>query len=138
MSLIFSWNFRWFGWWREHGHGADECPSIYDFVNPSLLSPVECGLVVQYLRSGRADGCTSKMSFPCIFTKRRVVGTVCVRTDGVFYWFDDVAYYVEGFNVCVPMNFFRHMVDHNFKIPVLPEDIFKGDYGLQHPPLRDE
>jgi len=123
--MIANWPNKWFGFWREYGQAYHRCPSIRDFVNP-LISLKYDRLTAQVVAS------TSRSSFPCPFTGERKAGSISIRTDGSWLWLDDLADYIDDYNVVIPANWLTEIEIRSYIPPRV--DLSKIQ-ELQQPPV---
>lgn len=127
MNQIESWDHKWFGWWRESGEyeGPYEDgyfnnangPSIRDFVQKGRYEEMEKKKIITYLETAYACMATSRMAVPCAFTGQTFRGSLCVRTDGVWYWQDDLPYYMSEHHVCVPERMLANIRGNGYMPP---------------------
>ena len=117
MSLVEAWNHKWFGLWKETRPEYSNYPSIKEFLTGASLSPDELENVIRYLDSGVIIATTSRRAFPCVMTGRRFSGSLSERTDGVWWWTDDLSYYIREFGVRLPNQMLDHIRKNNYTIP---------------------
>jgi hypothetical protein len=132
MSFIEEWPYRWFGYWKEQGVRYSKCPSISDFIRPqAYLTPKERTDISRYLTVAPVYSVTSRRMFPCLVTGRVFSGSLATRTDGVWIWREDVAYYMNEHRLWLPGTFYRHIVARGFVVP----DGGVSLTGIEKPPL---
>lgn len=132
MSAIAQWSHKWFGVWSEFGPEYAKCPSITEFVDHRINAAYPKSEIVRYLRESPVVAVTSRYGFPNLFTGERLGGTIAFRTDGKWVWLDDIAGYVEQYDVCVPDKMLADMKAAAFCFPIsVPDDI--ADH-LEWPP----
>jgi hypothetical protein len=121
MSDIFSWNHRWFGLWKELGRGYESCPSVYDFVDVTVSDFYDVERLINYIESAHVIVTTSRVSFPCVITRNVFTGSLSDRTDGVWWWRDDLGYYIRNHHVCIPVKMLSNIVQNNYTPPFVTE-----------------
>ena len=116
-NLLTEWNHKWFGIWKETRPEYSKYPSIKEFITGSKLVPEELEKVVNYLDNGVVVATTSRRAFPCVITGRRFGGSLSERTDGLWWWNDDLSYYIREFGVSLPQSFLDNIRKNNYIIP---------------------
>jgi len=125
MTSIRQWPYTWFGFWREGSNRFDDCPGVFDWVDPEWENSVDVDRVVRYLESSpyvlatSADACTI-----CRSVER---AALAYRTDGVWYWPDDLSHYIAQHGVRLPDEFHAHILKASY-IP--PEALWQDERGL--------
>jgi hypothetical protein len=46
-----------------------------------------------------------------------LIGSPNILTDGLYAWPEDLAYYVEHYNVCLPEEFQQTAIRNNWEVP---------------------
>ncbi len=132
MSILDEWNHKWFGVWREYGPRYRECPSVHDFVCSAVVEKYDKIRIRKYLTTAQVVASTSRRSFPCPFTGKRGGGSISSRTDGRWYWMDDLADYIDQYDVALPTRFLQNIERNDYVPPVVnPADVAK----LERPPI---
>jgi hypothetical protein len=101
---------------------------VFDGVDPTSrrpivapdhlrLDPAERDRVVGYLRSGVGVMITTALDTDQLDPSRGEVVPVSFRTDGVWVWSDEVAYYVETYGLAPEPELYRHIVAHGYRSP---------------------
>src|SRR5688572_24241338 len=90
-----NWPFKWFGVWKEYGDTYSNYPSVWSFVDKQENSRYNKDIVLVYLNSGYIIKTTSRMSFPSTMNGETGHGTLAVRTDGVWLWYDTTCELIE-------------------------------------------
>ena len=121
-KLIQNWPHKWFGMWKEHGEGYENCPSIREFVDADLVSTYSFTDLENYLLNSQELAATS--SYPDAFTGEVMFGSVTYITDGVWLWFDSLPYYIKKYNVAIPNSFLEHIKSNNY----IPVEEWTGDF----------
>lgn len=134
MSILDQWNHKWFGFWKEYGPRYEDCPSVRIFVLPEIASGYDKARLREYLTKGQLIASTSRRSFPCPFTGKRTAGSISTRTDGEWYWLDDLPDYIDQFNVAIPSSWLLKIESNGYvpPPPIDPEAIEK----LELPPVK--
>jgi hypothetical protein len=107
------------GYFRELRHGEPDGPSLIaarDRLDPALRTQV-----AGYLKAGGVLATTGALTDDW-FTKERRVAPLESRTDGVWVWPADLAYYVEHYGTEVPAEFIRHTEAHGWVAPMLTDE----------------
>jgi hypothetical protein len=133
MTILDQWNHKWFGFWKEYGNRYILCPSIRQFVFPDIVSHYDKARLRQYLSRAQIVASTSRAAFPCPFSGKRIGGSISTRTDGEWYWVDDLPDYIDQFNVAIPTLWFRK-IQANGYVPPPPIDMNEIE-KLERPPL---
>lgn len=88
------------GFFRELDRGHDDGPSLADASTDPL--PVEVrAQVAAYLRAAAVLAATSAVAADAL-DATATAGPINVRTDGTFYWPEDLAYYVQTYGARPP------------------------------------
>jgi len=136
-SIFFNWPYKWFGFWKEMGDSYRLCPSVLDFVDDKW-EPVDKSRMIQYLLKAQPVSCTSRVSAPCVFDgplcryDKTESDFVCLRTDGVWSWMDDLDHYILHHNVRVPDALTSRMILSDY-VPLSLLDVHTAN--LEQPPL---
>jgi len=86
------------------GKGYD---SLRDHMEASPYPHQET--IVNYLRSGEMDMFSLQLPKD-VFTGQRIPGEKLGMNDGVYTWWNTLAYYVEKYNLRLPKNFEEHVL----------------------------
>ncbi len=134
MSVLDQWNHRWFGVWQEYGPAYESCPHVREFVVPEVASHYDKVRLREYLTKAQIVASTSRRSFPCPFTGKRIAGSISFRTDGEWLWLDDLPDYIDHFNVAIPSSWLRKIEANGYvpPPPIDPDAIEK----LEWPPVK--
>jgi hypothetical protein len=108
------------GFFRELRHGFPDGPSIVE--NRGKLSGDAVSRVVSYLRGGSTLATTGSMADDWFDPSRTDVAPLEVRTDGIWVWSGDLAYYVERYGVQVPHEMLTHMASRGWRASELPPE----------------
>ena len=94
------------GFFRELGHGDPEGPSLVEARG--RVPPEERERLASYLRRGADLAATGQVCSDYFETSTLLPEALAIRTDGVWAWPSDLAYYVEKHGAEVP----AALVDH--------------------------
>jgi hypothetical protein len=134
MNKLEQWNHKWFAVWQEYGPAYEECPRVRDFVFPEVTRNYDKHRLREYLTTAHIVASTSRNQFPCPFTGKRTGGSISFRTDGHWLWLDDLADYIDQFNVAVPSEFLKTIENNGYvPPPVTDEGIAER---LEWPPVK--
>jgi hypothetical protein len=132
MNLLARWPYKWFGAWREYGPAYQRCPSVQEFVNPSVNANYDKARLRHYLSESTIVASTSRINFPCPFTGRRTTGPLSFRTDGHWLWLDDLPDYIDNHNVAIPDAFLRDIESNGYVPPQFDSNAMEH---LEWPPV---
>ena len=113
------------GFFRELPYGYST--SVGDPSKPSLLESMhkldksDKKQIVAFLKSGNTLAvapCVSKD----VLDPNKFIGTLAILTDGTWVWSDDLAYYVQQYNVALPSDFLTHMQNHGWQAKVMTHE----------------
>ncbi len=110
------------GFYQEFSYDGQSDPSIKDAVRQT--ADYEKGRILNYLRSAPLLSVAPGLSRDVIDPLHPIIGTMSIRTDGVWKWPEDLAYYIEKYNLFLPKEFIEHMVSKGF----IPPDENEIDY----------
>jgi hypothetical protein len=82
-------------------------PSIREFIQDKPYEGQE--KIVEYLRNGRVHMVTATR-FIDVFTGERVNSELVYMDDGVYTWSSKLPYYVEKYNLRLPLEFEKHIL----------------------------
>jgi hypothetical protein len=122
MSAILNWDHKWFGLWKEFGRGYEKCPSIHDFIDKKISASYDQEHLIRYLENAHIIVTTSRMSFPCVITGKIFDGPLSERTDGLWWWRDDLGYYIKNHNLCIPAKMLDAIVQNNYTPPTVTRE----------------
>lgn len=122
MDQINRWPHRWFGIWNEYGPAYANCPSVRDFVCPSVAQSYAQRRLREYLTSAQEVASTSRQNFPSPFSGARRSGSISFRTDGTWLWLDDLPDYIEEHGVAIPAAFLAQIEANNFVPPKVDQE----------------
>lgn len=108
------------GYFKELPHGDPAGDSIYEHISSS--PDPDAALIVTYLESGTMIAATSLYVDDYLDPTRRQVAPLTLRTDGVWVWPSDLAYYVATHHVQVPTDFREHMRQEAWRPRLLTDE----------------
>ena len=88
--------------YREFAGDDPQYPSIRDSFSPDAYAGQE--KIAAYLRRGRVTLCAPSVAVD-VLTGERIEGRMCLMTDGEYSWNNALAYYVEKYNLRLPVEF---------------------------------
>ena len=97
-----NWPHRWFGFWADPGDEPGEFPQIGPWLRPDIAVGDGVDAAVNYLTTARHLTATSRSTQPCMVCGERGTGSLCVRTDGVWLWWDNLDHYIEAHGLVLP------------------------------------
>jgi len=114
--------FRRQGFYREMQHGEENDPSILDHMEK--IDKKEADKVFQYLNEGKVLVAYGGIVTDIINPSNGFVGCPELKTDGIWVWPGDLAYYVKKYHLALDKEFVETMKDNNWHI----NDISNIDY----------
>ncbi|MFD0213026.1 hypothetical protein ACFVH9_28980 [Streptomyces hirsutus] len=108
---------RFLGEFQELEHGRPDGPALRESVRDQA-SPDEEGLV-RYLRSGSALAVTGAQVHDVLSSGRELIGALELHTDGEWFWYSDLAHYVERYHVPLDEAFVDHARAQYWAPPIL-------------------
>lgn len=123
---------------RGSGKGA---PSIHD---AACLQPrAHEAELAAYLRAGSVLAASPAIVYDEVRGDGTVIGGLSIQTDGRWFWYSDLAYYVETYHLALDDRFLVHAASRDWQPPQLGlaellalEDQL-GATGPAHPPVRN-
>ena len=112
------------GYFRELDHGSRDGGSLTDSIK---TAPQDNEMaIVAYLKTGDTFVVSPCLIYDVIDPKHPVICGLAVRTDGVWEWPSDLAYYVEHYHVNLPAEFLANMKYNYWVVTPIPEqDLIK-------------
>lgn len=108
------------GFFRELRHGDPNGPSLPDARE--RIPPIERPRIAGYLRGGSVLASTGRAVGDWFETSNTAVAPMNIRTDGVWVWPGDLAFYVERYGVAVPEELVAFMASRSWVAKVLTEE----------------
>ena len=133
MSVLDLWNHKWFGLWQEYGPAYEDCPRARDYVVPEVASHYDKARLREYLTKAQIVATTSRHSFPCPFTGKRIAGSISFRTDGQWLWLDDLSDYIDQFDIAIPTAWLQQIEANGYVPPPVDLDAIER---LEYPPVK--
>ena len=88
--------------YREFANGSEEYPSITDSFSKEPYAGME--KIVSYLRNGKVTLCSPSTEVD-VLTGEQIDSQKYLMTDGEYSWNNSLAYYVEKYNLRLPLEF---------------------------------
>ncbi|MET8405944.1 hypothetical protein [Streptomyces sp900116325] len=108
---------RFLGEFHELEHGRPDGPSLRAAVRDEA-GPDELRLV-QYLRSGAVLAATASSVHDVLSPGHELIDGLRLHTDAQWFWYSDLAHYVERYHVALDEEFLQHARDQDFTSPQL-------------------
>ena len=106
------------GFFRELAYGVPDSPNLVESVRRFAAYPKE--LVLNYLRTAPAIGGAWTITQDVLDPAHPDIGPLILRSDGAWKWPEELAYYVERYNVDLPAEFLAHLEAVGYQPP--PEE----------------
>jgi hypothetical protein len=120
---------RFLGEFQELKHGRPDGPSLRAALRDHA-GPDEPRLV-EYLRSGSILAATGSRVHDVLNPGRALIDRLHLLTDGRWFWYSDLAHYVEQYHVALDERFVQHAQDQNWAAPLLtPAELIKTEEDL--------
>jgi hypothetical protein len=107
------------GFFRELKHGSPAGLSLKETAG--MMGADQRSACASYLKAGTILATTGQ-SVDDVLTSRKSVAPLDIRTDGVWVWPGDLAYYVEVHGVALTDEFLRHMRERRWHCEPLSEE----------------
>ncbi|MFB7342177.1 hypothetical protein ACFCZ6_19185 [Streptomyces hydrogenans] len=78
--------------------------------------------LARYLREGGIVAVTGTRLYDVLSPERELIGGLSLLTDGQWFWYSDLAHYVERYHVTLDPRFVQHARSGNWCPPLLTED----------------
>ncbi|MER8038016.1 hypothetical protein [Streptomyces hydrogenans] len=111
---------RFVGEFRELGHGRRDGPSLRAAVRGE--GDRDERSLARYLREGGIVAVTGTRLYDVLSPERELIGGLSLLTDGQWFWYSDLAHYVERYHVTLDPRFVQHARSGNWCPPRLTED----------------
>lgn len=100
--------------------GGESAPSL---ASRRLKEPyADKDQLVGYLKDGIVWGASPGVVEDAFSDSHEIAGTTSIRTDDVWWWRDDVAYYVKKYDIELPTDFVNWVRSQEYQLPRL-EDV---------------
>ena len=96
------------GIYKEFYNGEYELPSIRDAIYQDTVSNKRT--LVSYLKKGKPFAAAPAINKD-VLSGERIPGELLMLTDGVYEWRSDLVYYIEKYNLKLPDDFIKHVLD---------------------------
>ena len=103
------------GFFRELQHGDPNGPSLKSAVRPA--PNYETKDIVKYLRTAPLLVASPGLVRDILDPVAPIIGAPNILTDGEWAWPEDLAHYVENYNVDLPQEFVRTLTVRAFEPP---------------------
>ncbi|MGW4347813.1 hypothetical protein ACWEL8_22430 [Streptomyces sp. NPDC004690] len=110
---------RFLGEFQELEHGRTDGPVLKECVR-SEGEAYEADLV-RYLRAGALLAATTSVVHDVLSSGNELIGGLHLLTDGQWFWYTDLAYYVERYHVPVDARFVHHACGRGWRPPQLSD-----------------
>jgi hypothetical protein len=120
LRRIFKKKLRRVGFFVELPYGIGDAGSITDSVGKLQEENIE--KIVSYLKDGSICTIAFGTSEDVMSTEHEILCSTLTRTDGQYYWPNDLSYYVKKYHVGLPQDFLDHMRKNNWTIPDVDMD----------------
>ncbi|GAA3855095.1 hypothetical protein ACWEP2_13730 [Streptomyces sp. NPDC004279] len=110
---------RFLGEFRELKHGRPDGPSLHASLR-SKGDPHEADLV-RYLRAGSMLAASGSAVYDVLSPTNELIDGLHLLTDGEWFWYPDLAHYVERYHVPVDDRFVEHARLRGWSAPQLSE-----------------
>ncbi|WP_028815349.1 hypothetical protein [Streptomyces flavidovirens] len=111
---------RFVGEYRELGHGRSDGPSLHAAVRDEGGQDEKS--LARYLREGAALAATGTRVHDVLSPEHELIGGLSLLTDGQWFWYSDLAHYVERYHVTLDERFIQHARSRNWSPPQLTND----------------
>lgn len=115
MNLVENWQHKWFGMWHEQGEGCENYPSINEFIRPEIVAKYRFKELTNYLENSQMVSVTSGDYSPDPYTGRIIKESISFVTDGEWLWLDNLPYFIQKYNVAIPVSFLKRIESNNYK-----------------------
>jgi hypothetical protein len=118
---------RFLGEFRELAHGRPDGPALRDSVRDHAAPDEE--KLVHYLRAGARLAFTGSRVHDVLSPDRELIGALELYTDGEWFWYSDLAHYIERYHVPLDEAFIKYAHARHWTPPRLStEDLIRiGD-----------
>ncbi|MGW6523259.1 MULTISPECIES: hypothetical protein [unclassified Streptomyces] len=111
---------RFVGEFRELGHGRPDGPSLHAAVRDEGGQDEKS--LTCYLREGAVLAVTGSGVHDVLSPERELIGGLSLLTDGQWFWYSDLAHYVERYHVTLDERFIQDARSRNWSPPRLTHD----------------
>jgi hypothetical protein len=111
---------RFIGEFSELGHGRSDGPSLRAAVRDEGDQDEQS--LARYLREGAVLAATGTRVHDVLSPEHELIGGLSCLTDGQWFWYSDLAHYVERYHVTLDERFIQHARSRNWSPPQLTHD----------------
>ncbi|WP_426402851.1 hypothetical protein ACN9M0_00540 [Streptomyces sp. R-07] len=111
---------RFIGEFRELGHGRPDGPSLRAAVRDEGDQDEQS--LTRYLGEGTVLAATGSSVHDVLNPEHELIGGLSLLTDGQWFWYSDLAHYVERYHVALDERFIQHARSRNWTPPQLTHD----------------
>ncbi|MFI5966995.1 hypothetical protein ACIA8J_33175 [Streptomyces asoensis] len=111
---------RFIGEFRELGHGRPDGPSLHAAVHDEGDQDEQS--LTRYLREGTVLAATTTRVHDVLSPEHELIGGLSLLTDGQWFWYSDLAHYVERYHLTLDERFIQHARSRNWSPPQLTDD----------------
>ncbi|MFD4127167.1 hypothetical protein ACFXKK_10470 [Streptomyces globisporus] len=119
LLLVSSARDRFVGDFRDLEHGSPDGPSLRSAVGAE--APSNAVELVKYLLSGALLAATTTLVHDVLTPDNSVIGGLHLLTDGHWFWYSDLAHYVEHYHVALDPQFIAHAQASGWTVPQLDD-----------------
>jgi hypothetical protein len=118
------------------GHFYELAPEVQRSEIAKLrggLVPSTKQLVLQFLRSGVEAGIVMMVEYDHLSNPELCLGAVTLVSDGKWSWPSSLAYFVEKYDLALPVEFLDEMASNNWLVPpgtVIPFEMPEGHVAM--------
>ncbi len=106
------------GFFREMEHAKQDLPSVHERIG-ALDSAVKQALV-DYLRAGAGVAMAPGLATDIVDPSAGSAGALGILTDGEWVWPNELAYYVERYDIALSDEFVAHARSNDWRVPEVP------------------
>ncbi|MEU8795325.1 hypothetical protein [Streptomyces sp. NPDC048643] len=110
---------RFLGEFQELDHGRDDGSSLRACAHQE--GAADEAALVRYLRAGSVLAATTSLVRDVLSPTNELIGSLHVLTDGEWFWYTDLAHYVERYHVSLDVEFVDHARGRGWTPPQLSE-----------------
>ena len=103
------------GFFKELHHGSPDGGSLEASASDSKQESQK--EILDYLNSGEVVVASPGLVKDVLDGGNKIIGSANILTDGVWAWPQDLIYYVETYNVRLPLEFVSHISGNNWTVP---------------------
>jgi hypothetical protein len=111
---------RFVGEFRELGHGRPDGPSLHAAVRDEGEQDEQS--LTRYLRQGAVVAAAGTGVHDVLSPEHELICGLSCLTDGQWFWYSDLAHYVERYHVTLDERFIQYARSRNWSPPQLSHD----------------